>query len=266
MQTLIKLHRLFPLTKVAHLMLRFLFKDKGARPYTIKAFGKTFALYADWRDYQDATTIISPLYEKEVSRFLHKNLRRGEVFVNIGSNIGYFPLLVDSFERGNLIISVEPSVRNTLLQRKSIVKNDANIVLVDVAVGKRSGPTNLVFKPHNSGSGSTSGYLGLKPDNQLVLSEPVEMKTLPEITSEADILLMDVQGGELEVLEGALKLIKTRKLPCIVMEFVETEKGFKATELLSENGYQRFEILENGELKKSFGVKHKRSYVYQLIS
>src|SRR5882724_8472871 len=84
--------------KVGRKSVAILYKNRQVRAwdYKIKAFGNPFYLTADWMDYNDGYILSQPVYEEDISRFIYETLKSAQSFVDLGSNIGYFPLLIAS--------------------------------------------------------------------------------------------------------------------------------------------------------------------------
>ena len=77
-------------------------------------------------------------YEPHVTKALRNLLKPGDVFVDVGANIGYFTLLASTLvgPSGN-VISFEPNPNNCELLRRSLTQNNvANVRLHQNAVAE----------------------------------------------------------------------------------------------------------------------------------
>ncbi len=262
-EKLIQIYRDSPLLcrQISDRVIRFLFSDRGAHEYRLKIFGCAFYLYADWLDYSDAWILASPIYDKAVSNYLYRNLWHGQTFLNVGSNIGYFPLMVASWNRGANIISVEALRRNYLVQGRAIERNGFDIHLERCLVSDNRGSGELSYIPHNAGSGSAVGYFGQQSATQRQ-TEICPKATIPDIMGghHVDVLLMDIQGGEYLALKGAEEMIKANNLPRIIAEHTA---GSEAHYYLLSLGYTAHCIKDDGLTDVFEGhLLPKRSYLY----
>ncbi len=238
------------------------FRNQAEGSYKLKIFGRSFYLYADWLDYSDAWILASPIYDKAVSNYLYRNLWHEQTFLNVGSNIGYFPLMVASWNRGVNVISVEALRRNYLVQGQAIERNGFDIHLERCLVGDNRGSGELSYIPHNSGSGSAVGYFGQKGAATVRQVEVCPKATIPDIMDghHVDILLMDIQGGEHLALKGAEEMIKANNLPRIIAEHTA---GSQAHAYLIGLGYKVHTIRDDGLTEVFEGEPvPKRSYLY----
>jgi FkbM family methyltransferase len=116
---------------------------------------------------------------------------KDKVVVDIGSNIGDFALL--SWKWGaEKVIAVEPEPHNLKMLRMNIAVNNADIQIIDKAVGKKG----FAFIDDGSGHSRTDANFG----NEVEVIELNEiLKDLPKV----DVLKMDCEGGEYEAIETA---------------------------------------------------------------
>ena len=179
--------------------------------------------------------MILDLYDRGISRTLllfgcreleHKlmlegYLRPGMTVLDIGANIGYYALMELSIigEKGTLI-AVEPSPSNIQLLRRNIKLNGyKDVEIHQAAISDRSGVKKFFMSEmsnlntfHDTGTGSL--HLSGK-------TVDVETKTVGEILKgrKLDLMRMDVEGHEVEVINGLLPLIENGEAePAIIFE------------------------------------------------
>ncbi len=182
-----------------------------------QAFGRRFLLrsihnYRMYLDLQDPglsrSLLLFGTREVDHKIMLEKIVRPGMTIFDIGGNIGYYPLMELSLLRGTgKMVIAEPSPSNVALLRRNLDLNGYGDVLVlDAAVSDRPGRRNFylseqsnlgTFHPVGHGSETLTGG-----------TVDVETLTVPIMTERfgpPDLLRMDVEGHEVEVLNGMIE-------------------------------------------------------------
>lgn len=194
-------------------------------------------------------------YEKELGDLIKKVLKPGDVFVDIGANIGYFSLLAANYQPTAKIISIEPakSVFEKLKGNIS-VNNFQNIIPVNAAVGEINEEKDLFLSsPDNLGMSSFK-----EPENYSGRKEKVQVINLDgwfksSGLSKIDLIKLDVEGSELSALKG-MKEILMNYQPLII---VEVNPGtlslfdLEPTDIftfLYQLNYKGFQISESNQL------------------
>ena len=159
-------------------------------------------------------------WQRQLTQFIAQTLRQGEVFVDVGANLGYFTLLAaNAVGRSGHVYSFEPEPRNfALLQSNAALNDFTHVTARQFAIGAQSGEARLHLSDANLGAHSLVELEGLGQGLRvpiLTLSE-----ALGQEKRAVDMIKIDIQGLELAVLRGAEPLIDTqRRKPRIVMEF-----------------------------------------------
>lgn len=177
-------------------------------------------------------------FEVRETRFVGAALQRGEVFVDVGANAGYYTLLASRIV-GNegLVVAFEPSVRiRAQLERNVLLNGVANASIRPQAISREQGKASFFESadPRNSGTAS------LQPGPGRVASpETVATTTLDEVADELgrriDVLKVDVEGAELDVIAGGERTLSSREAPTIVFEHFGEGEIFSALRAL---GYE----------------------------
>jgi FkbM family methyltransferase len=154
----------------------------------------------------------------------------GQVFVDVGANLGYFTLAAASL--GYKVIAFEPMSRNAQKLAKSIQRNEqfaSRVTLYQNAVTALSGQPVTLHETHHSNQGN----------GQIVVSDADIMDgildhddnvlhsvTLSEVLQGVNtfIVKIDVEGHENEVLEGAREWICKNVVKHIIMEISDATK------------------------------------------
>lgn len=159
--------------------------------------------------------------ELEHKVMLERVLKPGMTVLDIGANIGYYALMeLKLIGPAGTLIAVEPSPSNvTLLQRNLALNGYHEIEVHNCAVSDRSGSRSFFISEmsnlntfHDTGTGSL--HLSGK-------TVEVRTATVPEIMDgrRPDLIRMDVEGHEVEVINGMLAAIESGHMaPAIIFE------------------------------------------------
>jgi len=189
-----------------------------------------------------------------VSRFLHA----GMTALDIGAHHGLYTLLTSKLvgPKGR-VYAFEPSPRERKALRWNVGLNRCkNVVVEGLALGNEEGEGSLyVVDGHETGCNS------LKPPALPGATSPVAVRVSSldqwletHKVKTVDFIKLDVEGGELSVLQGAQKLLERRPRPVILAEVqdIRTQPwGYRASEIiryLSDKGYKWFSLSAEGSL------------------
>jgi FkbM family methyltransferase len=182
----------------------------------IQTEGQSFRIYAMQNDLDVGRNIInSQIYESHVTRVLVDVLKLGDVFLDLGANIGYFSLLAASIVReSGKVISFEPNVQNLQLLYSSIVENRFENIRVYPLAASNS---NQILKLTSFGS---NGYLEAVPSGKsnFQFVQTVTADELLQCEKQINVVKMDIEGYESLALRGMDKMIRKFK-PTIFTEF-----------------------------------------------
>ncbi|MEX0853091.1 MAG: FkbM family methyltransferase [Bauldia sp.] len=203
----------------------------GTRMYARHGMtGVTGNIYVGLHDFEDMALL------------LHF-LRPGELFVDVGANVGSYSILAAAAV-GADVIAFEPGKEARAWLNRNIELNRVGdrVDVRDHAVGSRSGTTCFTK--------------GLDTVNHLVLDgavdteaiETVEMVTLDDALDDrsAVMLKVDVEGFETEVLRGAAATLANPALQCVVLELGGTGANYGYDEDGIRDGMQRLGFTQCG--------------------
>jgi FkbM family methyltransferase len=142
-------------------------------------------------------------WEPNISHWISRRLRRGDVFVDVGSNLGYYSLLASGIvgPEGKVVaIEASPSIYWRLLQSLKTNSCD-NVRPVNVAVSSMPGRVTIYAgPPYNSGATSTlPGWRHGKPEAEVTALPLSQVLTVEEI-KRARLIKIDVEGAEAPIL------------------------------------------------------------------
>lgn len=194
-------------------------------------------------------------FEIETRQFLKTVLQPGDVFLDVGANVGLFSLVasrsvgvkgqVHAFEPvgktfGRLVDNVNINhLKNVACHRLAFSDNDGEAVMTVAKDGYDA--WNSLGKP----------YMGAALD-----SETVRTLTLDRFVEEHSLfdkikaIKIDVEGWEAYVLAGGMKTLSSSQAPLIIIEFTEeaaalANSSCKALfEALCQLGYQMFTLTD----------------------
>ena len=159
--------------------------------------------------------------EPGTRKLIEKLLRPGDTFVDAGANIGMHTLAAAKAMQGRgRIVAFEPHPVTHDLLRKSIWMNGFSDLVEthEAAVSDRAGAEHLYL-------GSTSGHHSLYPlESALAVPPPLEVPLvrIDDILGAADnvdLMKFDIEGAELEALQGAKTTIERNPGLGLIVEF-----------------------------------------------
>ena len=178
-------------------------------------------MYVDSRDIGVTPFLLEwGFYEKYETALFKRLVKKGMAVVDIGANIGYYTLLAAHLvgDEGK-VFAFEPDPYNYYLLCKNIEVNGCrNVIPVRKAVSSKSGKMKLFLDKSNLGGHSLS-----KANVGTSASITVEATSLDDYFKntdyKVDVIKMDVQGLEMEVLEGMTNTINRNDNLKIITEF-----------------------------------------------
>jgi FkbM family methyltransferase len=210
--------------------------------------------------------LVEGLYEAATHAFLKHALSPGDVYIDVGANIGTHVLPASRYV-GELgaVIAIEPNpdmVRRLLANLRLNAAH--NVRVLQVAAGDQSGAFKLVVHPYHPGNGqlvaeseATPEYLAdleakiranphaglsdfpefgkdLAPEEawqgfvQEVTMAPFSQLVCEYDAARAAVVKIDVEGAEMSVLRGGEFLWSRERPPCAIVEYEERAPGARA--------------------------------------
>jgi FkbM family methyltransferase len=209
-------------------------KDLGHAPLWVSAAGGLRYLFKRMRS-------IDP----ELLGLAREVVRPGDVVWDIGANVGLFAVAaaILAGARGR-VIACEPDEWLVALLRRSANDQDraaAPITIVSAAVAKELGLRGFCIAKRSRATNFLTGYgssqTGGVAEERCVIAVPLDW--LAAQLPPPNVLKIDVEGAELEVLQGAANLLTTSR-PIVVCEVTETGSREVAA-LLKSHGYVLFD-------------------------
>jgi len=229
--------------------LRAMLQGFRARGIVFPACGARFLYGSD--DLINLKLALVGAHEFETTHIVQSRLKPSDVFIDIGANLGYFSILAGRKLTRGQVIAVEPSSRNQAALQANIELNELrNVRRVQRILWRESGKQLElhIIDPYNSGASSILG------------SGPIEAAgvsiTLDDLVAElgldrVDVIKIDVEGAELDVLEGGTQCLHKLKprLLIVAADHPDEPVRRKATRLISAAGYQQTDPLSAAVLE-----------------
>ncbi len=191
---------------------------------------------------------INQVYEPFETELVKKQIRKGDVVLDIGANIGYYTLIFANLvgEKGK-VFAFEPAPENfAILEENVHINSYRNAILVQKAISNKTSKVSLYLREDNPG------------DHRIYDShdgrKSIEIEAIraddyfEDYQGRIDFIKMDIQGAEVGAIEGMTKLLKRNPNIRILTEFWPIGlKGFgrgaeEYLELLIKHGFKIYNL------------------------
>jgi FkbM family methyltransferase len=221
---------------------------------------RTVSMYVDVTDATGRYPFFyATPYESAVTDAIVATLKPGDVFLDIGANIGYFSTLAARLVGpAGRVIAFEPHEGARASLRAIADRNEVlgTLEIVPVALADRDGPATLYTTPE------FTAYSTLEPDRSPMREVAtfqggtvVNATTLdlwladrPEIAARIRCIKIDVEGAEARVLAGMAETLRRPDLALLC----ETTTGSDADLTLERAGFERHRIESGTEAYGNF--------------
>lgn len=177
------------------------------------------------------------IFEKEVVDCAAKYIKRESAVLDVGSNFGQMSVLFSKMvgDTGRVYAFDADDFIFDILQKNLAANNCTNVISTFGAVHSKYGET-LIFPKQDFVRFNTYGSYGI--DYNATEGRKVKSITIDSLNIDMPVSLMkiDIQGGDLLALKGAVNTIKKNKMP-ILFEF---EYHFQDEYKLSFQEYVEF--------------------------
>lgn len=184
---------------------------------------RDLTLVSDGRSASTGCAVLFDVYyEPRLMHFLVDWLRCGDVFVDIGANIGIYSLLAARRVGAGSVLSIEANPMVFAHLARNVAANGLqNVRIVNCAVAETSG--ELFFDPVD---GDCEGRLVIGGTQELtegfltVDAEPLPVVLRSQSLHAVSCMKLDVEGAELAVLAGAQDLLRVQR-PVVMIDYYE---------------------------------------------
>lgn len=190
------------------------------------------------------------LFHKEPGTvaWLRNNIRPGQVFVDIGANVGIYSVLAGQLVGSSgRTFSFEPHAVNFGSLMENIALNGLQDVCVPIATALADKPCHLPFYYASLTAGSSMSQLGqtVDPDGRAVDRGVKELKAATSLdqliedglVDSPDHIKIDVDGIEDSIVRGMQKTLTGQNPPTTIQVEIQHDTRVPVIKLMSECGY-----------------------------
>jgi FkbM family methyltransferase len=202
-------------------------------------------------------------YEKGCLHIIKALLKNGDTFIDIGANIGLMSIYASTIvgDSGKVIaFEPNPQTYNILLENIAINKL-TNIETHAVAIGDKK-ETSIIYDNWESNRGSASLIKPTQSGNSYEIAV-CKLTDCIDIKQNITLIKIDVEGYELNVLQGAHEILCAENAPMLIVECSEMRPNSNenAAQLVydfikNSNDYRFFKSLSGkGRVSKLVEIK-----------
>jgi FkbM family methyltransferase len=159
--------------------------------------------------------MISGSFEPRETAIFRTCMNQADVFINVGANIGFY--CAHALELGKTCVAFEPHPENVAMLLQNLKTNNWKAEVHPVACG--SDPDILELYGGGTAASLLKGWAGLSGANpQLVPVIRLDDMVGERFKNHQLLCLIDVEGAELHVLDGAHALLHRHQKPLWIVE------------------------------------------------
>lgn len=217
-----------------------------------------FTFVAERRDAVQWRVYYTGMHEPTIEAYIYRKLNVGDVYVDVGSNLGYFVLAAAArVGPSGHVFSFEASPAIHAMQRRNLSLNAAtNVSLFNKAIAQKPGVVTIFNAGADKlGNSSLIASRGGAPEAQ-VEAIPLTPDLFGDAVKAIRLIKIDVEGAEAMVVRGMVDLLDHLHPDCdILIEVTPHDMGASPAELLEpflSRGYGLFEVPSPQQLRDYF--------------
>lgn len=191
-----------------------------SQEHTIKVNECTLTLIPNDKGISERLLLFN-VHEPLVTKLLIRVLKEGMTCLEVGGNLGYYAVLESKIvgDKGK-VIAIEPSPRNfSYLKHNLEQQNRSNYEVYNFACGDQEGEVKFLVSDKSNRCMVIENGEEIPSDLEVI---KIPIKKLDIFLKEKgiekiDFIRMDVEGYEMNILEGAMKLL-TKFKPIMLVE------------------------------------------------
>ncbi len=206
-------------------------------------------------------------YEEENLEVLLSFIKEDTVFLDIGANLGFFTLQVGKriLRRGK-VYSFEPHPKLQSLLRWNVHLNGltSTVDCFPFGLSDQNTPAKFTYPIGHLGGGAVSNLTD-NADYEIVASELRRLDDVLGPDFRCDLVKIDVEGHELNVLNGMRRIVANSSEIKILFEKLSTNLGTEQAleEYFDEGGFDLYQVGADSSLDEieAGGLKERSGYV-----
>jgi len=147
------------------------------------------------------------------------SIRDGEVFVDVGANVGYYALRVKGHNPNSKVIAIEVHPDTFAALVRNVKANGFDIECVNKAVYRNRGKITLY--EHGGWSGIASIYR--KSEKALTIDADTLDGIMSDLGLRPNVMKIDIEGAEIDALQGAEESLRHARLVIIEIHYDNLE-------------------------------------------
>lgn len=199
------------------------------------------------------------LSDYEEMSFLMHCLKKKNIFIDCGANIGLYSIL-SSKVVGAKSIAFEPHPKTVKKLIYYLNKNKISnkVKIIQKAIGEKNG----VVKFSNIEDSLKRKIISSKKNNKNCIEvslTKLDLELSKKIKNQEIIVKLDLEGNEFKALMGARKLLKNKNLKALIVENYDKKTSIAVNKLLNKNGFlniQYFPLQRKIKIKRSLNFKN----------
>ena len=210
--------------------------------------------------------------ELQLKYILDKEIKSGYRIIDLGANLGYYPLIeYQKLNGSGKIYALEPSPSNFETLKKNIIHNKADdlVETFQYAGGEKAGKEKFYLSTHSNVNTMipkefSTGKDSLGVGEEYIEVEVIELSSFIKDVGQIDLIRMDIEGYEVEVFKGLRAAIKSGLFSgqivfeCHSPKYDDNKHSIREQlKMLFSNGYYAKYMTSNREKNSSF---HKKNY------
>ena len=167
------------------------------------------------------TAMAQGIFEPIETELVRKLLNEVDILVNVGANVGYY--CCHALSMGKTVIAFEPMEGNLRYLCKNIKANGwSGAEIFPIALSNSVGILEIYGA--NTGASLVKGWAGIPESYKtLVPCSTMDLLLNTRLQGKKAIILIDIEGAERWMLEGASKMLTNDPAPIWVIEITSKE-------------------------------------------
>lgn len=176
-------------------------------------------------------------YEKPEIDYISGYLKAGDVFIDIGANIGLFSLNASKIvgNQGKVVAFEAFSSNFKQFKNNISINNFKNIISENKAISNQNSTIEILYNEEDHNIGMASAFLKDFTSKEIVESITLDEYASTHNISKIDLIKIDIEGGEYNAILGMTKILTNSK-PQVIMEINH--------QTLQDSGHTEKEIID----------------------